>query len=56
MIFEAIERGDAGAARRAVRNHIRGARDAALIRVELTDTEVTDTPGPADAPGLVAGA
>jgi len=32
-IFRAISRGDSNAARRAVRKHIRGARDAALARV-----------------------
>lgn len=41
-IFRAIARGDAGAARLAVRKHIRGARDAALSRL---GTETTSKEG-----------
>lgn len=39
-VFEAIARGDALAARRAARRHIRGARDAALARLAGEETSL----------------
>lgn len=45
-IFEAIAHGDAAAARQAARNHVRGARDAALARVAGEANATGGTWGP----------